>query len=388
MYPSSFNEIHGIFVHQQIKELIKQGCEVKIVSPVPWAPFPLNKMRAKWKAYSKIPLKYNFEGIQVHYPRYLEFPRGIFLHTSGERMFKAIESLVDNIYQNFKFDIIHSHVALPDGFAGIMVKKKYKVPLIVTIHGQDLQHTIYKTARCRNNLFRVFEQADRIITVSTKLKKLITLEEFSKKVVVINNGIEPEIIGNDSIISNYTDSKIILSVSNLIRSKGIDFNLKAISILIKRHQNLKYLIIGDGSEQNALKKLASNLNLNSHVEFLGRLPHHEVMRYMPAAHIFSLPSWSEGFGMVYIEAMAYGKPVIAVRGEGIEDVITNGKTGILVKPKDVDSLAKAIDYLLSHSEEANAIGKRAKELVLKYYTWEENVKKTTKVYKEVLKNEK
>jgi len=86
--------------------------------------------------------------------------------------------------------------------------------------------------------------------------------------------------------------------------------------------------------------------------------------------------------------MAHGKPVIACRGEGIEDVITDGEAGLLVKPKDVESLVEALDFLLSHPEEAQAMGERARTLVLENYTWEKNAEKTIKVYEEVLKNSK
>jgi glycosyltransferase involved in cell wall biosynthesis len=122
------------------------------------------------------------------------------------------------------------------------------------------------------------------------------------------------------------------------------------------------------------------------VEFLGQLSHKKVMEYMAVTDIFSLPSWNEAFGVVYIEAMAQGKPVIGCQGEGIEDFVEDGKTGLLAKPKDVDSLVKALDFLLSHPTEAQEIGKRAGDLVLKHYTWEKNAEKTIEVYQEVLNN--
>jgi len=90
--------------------------------------------------------------------------------------------------------------------------------------------------------------------------------------------------------------------------------------------------------------------------------------------------------VVYIEAMACGKPVIGCKGEGIEDFVEDGKTGLLVKSKDVDSLAKAIDYLLNNPDEAKAMGERARKMVLENYTWEKNAEKTIKVYQEVLNN--
>lgn len=126
MYPSTFNEINGIFVHQQVKELTKQGCKMKVISPIAWTPFPIKYLRKKWKAYSKIPKRINWDGVEVCYPRYVEFPKALFFASSGDRMYWGIKETVDKIYQEFSFDLIHAHVVLPDGWAGMKVAKKYK----------------------------------------------------------------------------------------------------------------------------------------------------------------------------------------------------------------------------------------------------------------------
>jgi glycosyltransferase involved in cell wall biosynthesis len=112
-----------------------------------------------------------------------------------------------------------------------------------------------------------------------------------------------------------------------------------------------------------------------------------VMAHMRIANIFSLPSWNEAFGMVYIEAMMHGKPVIACQGEGIQDVIENNINGLLVKPKDVESLVKAMEYLLENPHKAQEIGERSKKLVLEDYTWEKNAQSYRKIYEELFAND-
>jgi glycosyltransferase involved in cell wall biosynthesis len=83
--------------------------------------------------------------------------------------------------------------------------------------------------------------------------------------------------------------------------------------------------------------------------------------------------------------MACSKPVVGCKGEGLEDFVEHGVTGVLVEPKSVDSLVEALDFLLSHPDEAKAMGKRAREVVLANYTWEKNAEKTIEVYHEVLR---
>ena len=388
MYPSSFNEISGIFVHEQVKALVAKGVEIQVISPVPWTPFPIKYLSKKWKKYSEIPIQASWDGVEVYYPRNITFPKSWFIVSSGKRMYLGIKDLVEKIYQDFRFDLIHAHVALPDGFAAIKIKQIYDKPVIVTIHGEDLQKTLYKNIKCRAALSYVFEKADKIITVSNKLKRIAEENfNFIEKNITISNGVEVNklisIKNNILKIKNF-NNRTILSVSYLISQKGIDYNLKAISKLANKYPNLKYLIIGDGPEKDHLKRLSKNLGIDQMVEFLGQLSHENVFAYMAKADILSLPSWDEAFGVVYIEAMAHGKPVIGCQGEGIEDFVEDGKTGLLVKPKDVDSLTEALDFLLSNQEEAKAMGVRAQKVILENYTWEKNAKKTIEAYNQAL----
>lgn len=392
MYPSTFNEVNGIFVHQQVEELREQGCEVKVVSPVPWTPFPINYISKKWKKYSEIPQKMVWEGIEIYYPRFLSFPKALFFASSGSRMYKGIKDTVAGIYKDFKFNIIHSHVALPDGYCGVLVAKEYKKPLVVTIHGQDFQHTIFRNKKCKDSIEKAINSSKKTVVVSSKLKKTgeNLLKINKEKIAVVSNGINLEDIfnGKSILLEKYKKRKIILSVSHLKKSKGIQLNLKAISKNIKKYNNLFYIIVGSGKEKGELEEFSKQLCIQNNVEFVGEIPHKKVMEYMSICDIFSLPSYNEGFGVVYLEAMANGKPVIACQGEGIDGIIKDKETGILVKPKDVDSLVKAMDYLLSNSDEARAIGKRACKLVLENYSWEKSAEKIIKVYEEVFDNKR
>jgi len=392
MYPSTFNEVNGIFVHQQVAELRRQGCEVKVISPVPRTPFPINYISKKWKKYSEIPQKMVWEGIEVYYPRFLSFPKALFFAPSGSRMYKGTKDTVAGIYKDFKFDIIHSHVALPDGYCGMLVAKEYKKPLIITIHGQDFQHTIFRNKKCKDSIEKTINSSKKTVVVSSKLKKTgeNLLKINKEKIAVVPNGINPEdiFIGKSILLKKYKERKIILSVSHLKKSKGIELNLKAINELKSKYKNLFYIIIGSGEKRKELEIFSKELDIQENVEFIGETPHKKVMEHMSICDIFSLPSYREGFGLVYLEAMANGKPAIACQGEGIDGIIKDRETGILVKPKDVDSLVKAMDYLLGNPDEARAIGKRARKLVLKNYSWEKSAEKIMKVYQEVLDNKK
>lgn len=387
MYPSTANEVAGIFVHEQVKALIAKGVEVRIVSAVPWTPFPINYMTSKWRAYSRVPGKCLWEGVEVFYPRYLAFPRAWFFATSGHRMYRGIRRAIEKIYREFAFDLIHAHVALPDGYAGALLAQDFGKPLVITIHGQDLQQTVHRDSNCKEAVAFALQHASRIMVVSGKLRRLAVEHlGIADKLAVIPNGVDLQEIVRAGGVRDGPDNSdnIILSVSNLVAVKGIDFNICAVERLKDKYPRLQYLVVGSGPEEKKLRALVARLGLGKRVTFLGRQSHSNVLRYMASCDVFSLPSWNEGFGVVYVEAMALGKPVIGCQGEGPEDFVEHGKTGLLVKPRDVDSLVEALDFLLSHPEEARTMGERARKLVLENYTWEKNAEKTIEVYREVL----
>jgi glycosyltransferase involved in cell wall biosynthesis len=302
-------------------------------------------------------------------------------------MYHGIKKTIDKIHEIFQFDIIHAHVALPDGYAAIKLATKYQIPVITTVHGADLYLTAEINSKCKQKVASVFSRSNKTVFVSKKLEQIAKEKTISNvESIVIGNGVSFEKQGTTKHRTTTTENKppTIFSASYLITRKAIRYNLLALAEVLKKHNNVIYKIAGDGPEQENLRKLVNDLGIHKQVQFLGMLSHQETIEQMFAADIFSLPSWDEAFGVVYIEAMAEGKPVIACKGEGIEDVITHGKTGLLVKPKDVESLTDAFDFLLSNPDKAISIGERAKKLVLDNFTWEKNAEKTVKAYEEVL----
>jgi len=385
MYPLFYDLNNGIAIHKQIKILKDKRCEISVISPIPWSPFPIKYMSNKWNLYSKIPKYKVMEDVEVYHPRYLTFPKSYLLASSGIRMYQGIKKLVEKLCHKFPFDIIHTHMALPDGYAGMLLSKDYNKPLIITFQATDLDITAKHDNNCLQSLKKVFMTADKIISPSPRLNKQL-FDKFKIKSNTIGYGIDPKniFIGDSNIKFKYKDNFILLSVSRLIKTKGIVLNIYALKELVKRYKRIVYLIVGDGPQRQYLKDLVLNLGLEKNVEFIGQLPNRNVMEYMSICDLFTLPSWQETLGLVYLEVMAHGKPVIGVRGQGIDGIVEHKRNGMLVEPKDIDSLVEGIEYLTNHPQEARKMGERAKELVLENYTWEQNAEKTLKVYQEVL----
>lgn len=382
MYPSQTKKINGVFVHEQIKALINKGHHVKVVSPLPYVPPFLKTFSPKWKSYNATPYKDVIDGIDIYYPNHIVIPRNIHFHTSGMRMYMGIRNTVKKIHEEFKFDVIHAHVALPDGDAALRLAKNYKVPLITTIHGQDLQHTIHKNIKCKNKVSNVVIESNKTILVSNKLneiRKHYLPDIDDEKFKVIPNGVSNLFLNNNKTPTDEITINI-LSVSNLLTTKGIDLTIQAISAIAKEYPNVIYRIIGDGAEKDRLIQQVKELNIEEHVEFLGQKSSLEVATYMSQSDIFLLPSWNEAFGVVYIEAMASGLPVIGCKGEGIEDIVDDGVEGYLVHPKDVQDIVNKTMQLIANPEKRVKMGMRARVKVEEKFTWNQLSSELVEVY--------
>lgn len=380
MYPNQMNEVYGIFVANQVGELVKLGHEVKVVSPVPWAGGPLPLFNDKWGQYAKIPRQEFRQGVEVYYPRYPVLPGRCLLHWSGFSYYWSIKNVVKEIEESFPFDLIHAHVALPDGFAALRITPKR--PVVLTIHGVDIFITVNLGNKCRRAVVSTLNKADKVVAVSSKIKKELERYMLDEKLTVIPNGIIPAQVAEESskLEMQFAGKTVILTVAYLIERKGHRYVLEALARLVPEFPNLLYLVIGDGVEERSLKKMTEELGLGEHVAFLGRRSSREVMQYMALSDIFVLASWNEAFGVVYLEAMVHGKPVIGCRGEGVEDVVTDGINGLLVPPRDPGELSRTLKSLLSNQETAERLGEEGRKTVLEKFTWAQVVKELQEIY--------
>ncbi len=389
LYPNSFEKIRGGFVRSQVQNLARLGCSVKVIAPVPAVPFPL-RFRKKWGGYALIPKQVDEGDVKVFHPRYLLLPHNMLFEFSGWFYCQGVKKLVLTLNREAPFDLIHAHTALPDGYAAMLISKILQKPFVVTVHGRDFQDTITRNSRCYSNVLKALNSAGAVVNVSRKLAGICrTYLGEDPKIKVIGNGIEPDVIyeGCSPLRETYGGRKVILSVGSLRKTKGHDLTLRAVKELKEKFYNIKLVIIGGGEEGKNLERLAMELGIKELVEFIPPLPNAKVMEYMSVCDLFVLPSWNEGFGVVYLEAMAHGKPVVGVRGQGISDVICHGENGLLAEAGDLGSLVGAMETLLKDENTARRLGAQARKTVLKNYTWDHNARLMMDIYSGLLNAE-
>jgi glycosyltransferase involved in cell wall biosynthesis len=173
-----------------------------------------------------------------------------------------------------------------------------------------------------------------------------------------------------------------LTVADLEIYKGIDLLLDAFAILQRSYANTKLIIAGSGKMDELLKKKTDDLNLNNHVVFLGQLSKEQVRENMQMADVFVLPSRFEAFGVVIIEAMACGLPVIATKSGGPEDIISNENVGILVELNNPIALAKAMENM--YNNYLNYDKTKIREYVIEHFSTDVIIQQYINVFNQLI----
>jgi glycosyltransferase involved in cell wall biosynthesis len=295
-----------------------------------------------------------------------------------------IPRLINKINQE-KYDIVHTHLIHADLYGMIAAKMAGVKVIVSTRHNDNLFRRQFPW-----NLLINFNTklADNLICISESLKQFTIKYEGTPKdkISVIYYGFNPQ---NKQFDSSWKkqfnwdeETKIIGIVARLIEQKGHSTLLKAMSQILPQFPNTKLVIIGDGILRQSLEEYSEKLGINSQVNFLGY--HQNAAEMMGGFDIFIHPSRWEGFGLVFLEAMAAKLPIIATNVSAIPEIVEQEKTGLLV-PKDDDiALANAICQLLSNPDLAKNMGENGRKRLEKYFTVDVMAQKTANLYDQLL----
>ena len=346
-------------------------------------PLPFFKSRRKHSKRYSIDYTNKPDNVEIILVPLWYLPLNFFYKFLGHKHAKAVLKILKT--RKIKFDIIHAHFGWSAGYAGMIVKEKYKKPLVITGHGYDVYDLPFRDKYWRNRLREVFMNADRLITVSLKNRECIIKLGIKKEVYVFPNGFSSLIFyyiekqKAKKILNLLDQRKIILSVGNLEKVKGYDILIKALNILSRYRKDFLCLIIGEGTEEGNLKKLISKYKLDDYVKLLGRKPHNELVYWFGACDFFVSSSLNEGNPTVMFESLGCGKPFIGTKVGGIPEVINSPHYGILSQPEDEKELAKNILKALEEEWDSRKILEYSK-----LYTWENITQNLIELYQKLL----
>jgi len=254
-----------------------------------------------------------------------------------------------NLLREIKPDIIHTHL-FQARFYATVAHLVYNRSILIT-------HKHNKVNLKKHNIFILFEMISvffnkKVIAISESVKNSLIRYEFVplKKIFVVHNGIEYQKFyktANSNIVSNKSPI-IIGTVCRMEKQKGIRYLLLAMNNILAKFPAVQLEIIGDGSLLEELIELSKKLGISNSVKFFGKFA--DVIPFYKRMDIFILPSIYEGFGIVLLEAMAAGVPVIATNVDGITEVVIDGESGILIPPKNPEAIASAVIQLIANPQ--------------------------------------
>ncbi len=284
------------------------------------------------------------------------------------------------IARNNNFDIIHAHdwLAYPAGIAAKMVSGK---PLVIHVHatdfdrsGGDVNPKVYALER------EGMELADRIIAVSTLTKNTI-IEKYgipAEKITVVYNAVEPVGLENESKFPKRgMEEKIVTFLGRITMQKGPEYFIEAASLVLKKMNNVRFVMAGSGDMMNSMVQRVAELGISDHFHFTGFLSGNDVVQMFSLTDVFVMPSVSEPFGIVPLEAMQSKVPVIISNQSGVAEILENA---IKIDFWDTLAMADAIYGLLNY----NALSEHFKEkgkVEVNNLRWVNSAKKVTEVYK-------
>jgi phosphatidyl-myo-inositol dimannoside synthase len=226
-----------------------------------------------------------------------------------------------------------------------------------------------------------FQSADRVLPVSHYNAELVRRLGVSEdRVTVVNNGTNTHLFYPSDASDlrrrlGLEGQRVILGLGRLISRKGYDTTIEALPHVLRHVPDAVYVVIGQGPDRPRLERMADELGVASRVRFLGSVPYDELPPYYNLADVYVMPARSEppdveGFGIVFLEANACGKPVIGARDGGVPDAVMDGETGLLIDPGNATDLSNKLVRILTDPRLANRLGETGRQRVASSLTWD------------------
>lgn len=281
------------------------------------------------------------------------------------------------LIRKYRINLMHAHWILPQGLIAAIIKKLFGVPYIVTAHAGDIFPLKSKYLKFLAKL--VLENADFCTTNSTYTRNSVKRISKIKNIDIVPMGVDLAAFGRSRKNTKKElkiSGKMILAVGRLAEKKGMAYLIMAMPNVLRKFPGSKLVIVGDGSEKQPLLDKARELSLQDSIIFVGNVKNERLPDYYSSADVFVGPSIitksgdTEGLGVVFLESLASGTPVIGSNVGGIPDIIKNGKTGLLVPEKKPDEISNAIIKILSDRKLSGKLAANGQKHVKTNYSWE------------------
>ncbi len=384
-YPRSAGDVITPWLTETIRRLRARGVEVEVLAP----------------SYRGLGDQ-EVEGVRVHRFRYA--PRGweTLTHdqTAPDRVRERPIFLsllpgyvaagawaATRLARSGRFDVLHAFWPLPHGLLGLAAKRASGVPLVSTFFGVELTWLDTQLKPLRPVVRRIVRGSDAVTAISSHTSALVRRLVPGEQPVVIPFGAALDAPATPPALPlRAPDGPLrLLFVGRLVERKGVDVLLEAVALLRGR-LGVELAVVGGGPLLPELRARAEALGLAAQVEFTGMVSDAELRARFAACDAFVLPAVRdrkgdvEGLGVVLLEALAYGKPVIASASGGIVDIVRDGETGLLVPPGDAPALAAAVERCARDPAEAQRLAAGGYRHLRAEFSWESIIDRLARLY--------
>ncbi len=364
-FPRPSNMRMGTWSLDHAVALRDAGMDVAVVSLTPAIPRIASKFVPSASTYVDCPATAELSGINVQYPGWLCYPikqlwptigraPQTFLSIGWQTTRKKVISLVDE----FQPDVVLANHSLVNGYVASKIRQERNVPFIT------VDHEVGDFFACRENsgwmkvMKQVAGDASLGVTVSRAMQTIAEETIPDADFETVYNGASFEAC-DDSLLDRHESKTdlVIFCCGNLYGRKDIPLLIQAFDGIASQFPQARLRIAGDGPDRVAIQTLVDGLLSRQQIELIGSIEHHEVQSEMQSADIFALVGWAEPFGVVFLEAMANGCPVVVAEDAGVAEILEDGKTAVFTKPRDLHSVIDALARLCESAIERALIAR-------------------------------
>jgi len=385
-FPKPSNPSMGTWALAQAQALARQPLDLDVVSFSSWLPGVLCTLGIA-TTYACCPKAYDWDGLQVSYPRWLFYPVGrvaaLAIRNPEGQIWLAWQTAKRHLLKQIEAgtpDLIYAHHIAANGYLAYRVKQLVGLPYVVTEHSQTALNYCARYESRRLFYEKIVNSADSVVAVSAEMQNSLSQMFPRAKIDLVHNGVDVIERREGSVVRAKDDVLVIFCAAFFSERKGLTTLIQAFSLIADKFPNAILRIAGDGQYRPAVEKTIEESALGERVSLLGSLSGEMVRREMSAADVFALVSWEEPFGVVYLEAMSEGVPIICSTDCGINDVIEQNVHGIAVPPRDVEATSIALARLLSNKSEREQMGRSARKLVCQRLTWDINAQRMLSLF--------
>lgn len=300
----------------------------------------------------------------------------------GVSFYYGLWKKVERIVRRQSIEQIHCGRIIPEGLPALVNKWRRGIPYSCYVHGEDIE--VARTSREITFLTRlVMRNAERLIANSENTAQILrTRWNIEDQLFVMTPGVDVDAFFplTPCQRSLWSNKKVVLTVGRLQKRKGQDMMIRALPAIREKIPEIHYCIVGGGSEEKPLRKLAHSLGVEENVEFAGELSDQKMLEYYQQCDLFALPNRrvnndDEGFGMVLLEAESCGRPVLAGDSGGTRETMIPNETGVIVDCTSPDPLVKKVVDLLGDVNLRENMGRAGRLLAEQKFSWEKLAQK-------------